>query len=839
MLSGASGLVFEVIWVRQLALWVGHGTVAVSLVVSAFLAGLVLGSWFGGRFADRGGRLVRAYAMLEGCTGVAALLVSVVLSHSAELSSWIADRGPAFASSLAARVCAGFFVVLVPTATMGATLPVLTRHLSKTRDGVGPPLATLYALNTLGAALGCALAGFALLGSLGMLRTAVIASTANLLVAAVAWSLDTTTTAPEARTAPNSSVGSNRGRGARASLTLIACATGFAAIACEVLWFRVLHAFVKSSTYAFTLLLVVYLLGLVLGGMVFARRLASHPRPWEQLSDVQSALAAMTLVSVAILGRASSIAGALSPHAASGDDDLVHLVLGAVVILVPATLMGVSFPLVASLGAREGRSVGSSVGGLSAANTLGGAMGSLVTGLLLIPMLGTLRSFSIATLLSLGASLLARRQTSGSVPLRGEAGRTARASLLIVFVLLLVPRDYLMKAVTTFPRARVLDAREGRDGTSAVLGYDRAQVCSASRNRCATRCSRDFSYQQLLFGTVSYASTIPPAKRYMRALAHLPMLVHRGARALDVTEVCFGTGTTAGAFTAHPSLASLTIVDINRDVFDFARHFSASNRNVLDDPRVRRVVEDGRHHLATASGAWDIVSLEPPPPTAEGAASLYTREFYVAARRRLRPGGVVAQWIPLDQQTEDLDRAMLAAVASEFREVEVYIPSREEGVVLASDASLVPDLAQWRARWSADVAESLADVGFSSPESLAATRVLDTEGVRAWLRGRTPMTDDLPSVEFYRAHPGAPFRVSSMLALSPRSSPVGSETTRVAMRRFEHIERLGMDAWERSIVGDLAGASSVVAEMRREDPDGVYTRYLAELEYNCLNLSDP
>jgi spermidine synthase len=839
VLSGASGLVFEVIWVRQLALWVGHGTVAVSLVVSAFLAGLVLGSWLGGRLADRGGRLVRTYAVLEACTGLTALFVSVVLSRSAMLSSWIADHGPPLASGLAVRTCVGFVVVFAPTATMGATLPVLTRHLSKTRDLVGAPLAALYALNTLGAALGCALAGFALLGSLGMLRTALIASGANFLVAAMAWSLDPMVTPPETSIDSGLHVGSSNSRSARPSLTLIACATGFSAIACEVLWFRVLHAFVKSSTYAFTLLLVTYLVGLVVGGIVYARRLAAHPRPWELLSDVQSALAAMTLVSVALLGRASSIAGALSRHAASGDDDLVHLALGAAVIFAPATLMGASFPLVASLGARDGRNVGSSVGALAAANTLGGALGSLITGLILIPTLGTLSSFSIAALLTVGSSLLARREASGSVPLRGAAGRTARLALLVVLVLALVPREYLVKAVTTFPRARVLDAREGRDGTAAVLGYDRDRVCSASRNRCATRCSRDFSYQQLLFGTVSYASTIPPAKRYMRALAHLPMLVHRGARPLDVTEVCFGTGTTAGAFTAHASLASLTIVDINRDVFDFARHFSASNHNVLDDLRVRRVVEDGRHHLATAAGAWDVVSLEPPPPTAEGAASLYTREFYVAARRRLRPGGVIAQWIPLDQQTEDLDRAMLAAVASEFREVEVYIPSREEGVVLASDASLVPDLAQWRARWSADVAESLADVGFSSPESLAATRVLDTEGVRAWLRGRAPMTDDLPSVEFYRAYPGTPFRVSSMLALPPRASIVGSDATRAALRRFERIERLGMNAWERSIAGDLAGASSIVAEMRREDPEGVYTRYLAELEYDCLNLSDP
>lgn len=839
VLSGASGLVFEVIWVRQLALWVGHGTVAVSLVVAAFLAGLVFGSVLGGRLADRGGRLVRVYAALEAFTGLAALAVSVLLSRASALSSWIADHGPTFASALPARLLVGFVVVLAPTVAMGATLPVLTRHLARSRDRVGAPLATLYALNTLGAATGCAIAGFALMGALGMLKTALVASCANLVVASLAWTLDGSVTPPESTRDDAAPEGGPETPNARATLMVIAGATGFAAIACEVLWFRVLHAFVKSSTYAFTLLLVVYLAGLVLGGFVYARRLASHARPWELLADVQSAQAAATLVSVALLGRASSIASALSRDAAAGDDDLVHLAIGAVVILGPAALMGVSFPLVASIGAREGRGVGSSVGALAAANTLGGALGSIVTGLALIPTLGTLRAFSIAASLSVLSSLLARARASGAVTLRGEQGRTARVAVAVALALVAVPGDYLVRAVTTFPRARVLAAREGRDGTAAVLGYDRATVCAASRNRCRTRCSTDFSYQQLLFGTVSYASTIPPAKRYMRALAHLPMLVHRDPRGLDVAEVCFGTGTTAGAFTAHASLRSLTIVDINRDVFGFARHFAASNHGVLDDPRVRAVVEDGRHHLATSRGAWDVVSLEPPPPTAEGAASLYTREFYVAARRRLRPGGVVAQWIPLDQQTADLDRAMLAAMRSEFREVEVYIPSREEGVVLASDAPLAPDLAQWRARWLPSVAASLADAGFSSPESLAATRVLDTAGVRAWLNGAAAMTDDLPSVEFYRTHPGAPFRVASMLSLAP-AEPVGdSPSSRALTRRYERLERTGMEAWERSITGDLAGARRLVAEMRRDDPEGGYTRYLSELEYDCLNLSDP
>lgn len=836
VLSGASGLVFEVIWVRQLAVWAGHGTVAVSLVVAAFLAGMVLGNLLGGHLADRGGRLVRVYALLEAVTGLAAFAVSALLSQAAHLSLFLADHAPALFSTLTARIVLGFVVLLVPTVAMGATLPVLARHLSRERD-VHAPLGTLYALNTLGATLGCALAGFVLLGTFGMLRTALLASGTNFLVALLAGSLDADGTPPAASPPVPHPLPERR------ALLAMAVATGFAAIACEVSWFRVLRAFVRSSTYAFTLLLVTYLLGLVLGGWLYARRMAAHPRPWSLLADVQSTLAAATLVSVAILGRTGSLTAWLTRwtgHHADTDADLIHFGVGVAVILVPATLMGLSFPLLTSMGAqRNMRGPGHGMGTLAAANTLGGALGSLVTGLVLIPWLGTQRSFASMVLVSLAVSLAARRFADGALTLRGDAGRSARVALAVSLALAMVPGDYLLRASSTFPRGRVLEIREGRDGTAAVLGYDRSTVCRASRNGCRNRCLDDFSYRQLLFGTVSYASTIPFAKRYMRALAHLPMLLHGDDRPLDVIEVCFGTGTTAGAFTAHPSLGTLTIVDINRDVFAFARYFEDSNHRVLDDARVTAVVDDGRHHLAIARRRWDVVSLEPPPPTAEGAASLYTREFYAAARRRMRPGAILAQWIPFDQQNVVLDRAMLAALLAEFAYVEVYLPSRVEGVVLASDRPITPDLNHWHSRWRAPaVRESLAEVGFASPESLAATRVLDAMGTRLWVGTSSPMVDDLPAVEFYRSWPGAAFDARTMLALRPREAPPGTLDPGLYARQ-SRVEAMGLAAWHRALAGDMVGAREIARAMRQLDTASPYTRYLEVLEYDCLGYDDP
>ncbi len=847
VLSGASGLVFEIIWVRQLGHWVGHSTVAVSLVVAAFLAGLVLGAWWGGARADRDPAPLRRYSLLELATGLGALAVSLALSQLPALLLSLSAPPPGWL-----RHALGFVLLLGPTSLMGATLPTLARHVVRDPQRAGRPFATLYAVNTLGAALGCGLGGFVLLGRYGLVRTAIAASLLNVLVAALAWALHRTTPPTAAHDAAHDTAATahtDAQPSDRARLAALAATTGFAAIACEVLWFRVLHAFVRSSTYAFTLLLVVFLLGLVAGGAVYARRLADHPRPWRLLADVQALLAAAVTASVALLGRAGSLTAWLAPRLgghADTDNDLLHALLGLVVVGLPAALMGVSFPLVAALGARSAgaapttrRGVGAAVGDLSALNTLGGALGSLAATLVLVPALGAQRSFFVAVALGLVAALVAGHRAEGATTLRGAAGQSLRAALAVLAMWAALPGTYLLQATTQFPRARVLALREGRDGTAAVLGYDRATVCRASRNGCRDRCTMDFAYQQLLFGTISYASTIPPARRYMRALAHLPML-HRAEAPSDVLEICFGTGTTAGAFLTHDTLRALTVVDINPDVFALARHFAESNLGVATHPRVRLLAEDGRHHLASTRDAYDVISLEPPPPTAEGAAALYTREFYALARRRLRAGGVLAQWIPLDQQTAALNRAMLAAVRAEFAYAALYVPARLEGVVLASDRPLDVDLAAWARRWASPaVRDNLGAVGFAEPAQLLATRMLDAEGVVRWMGDARPVTDDLPTVEFYRAWPGAPFGLDHLLpsAVDPARGLGLADAARV--RRFVGPERDLMRSWDRHLRRDLPGARQAVARARDTLGATPYTDYLTHLEYDCLNLDDP
>ncbi len=807
-LSGMCGLVYEVIWVRHLCLIVGATTVAVSLVVAAFLAGLVVGSLVLGPWVDRVRRPLRAYALLELLTGFSALAVTFALIR---LPEWMGEVGLPGGGPLPVRVSLVFALVLGPTFAMGGTLPALVRFATKDLASVGRSFGWLYSLNTLGAAIGCGVSGFFLIGALGLTGTAMVAAATNLLVAALAFILDFQVEGQAAaRVIALPAPASKSMRGLFIAFAL----SGFASIAYEVLWFRVLSSTLESSVYAFTLLLVTFLLGLVLGGVFYAARLSTHPRPLELLVSIQSLVALAALLSLAMLGQVRTLEHALPAGY------VWMFVRAGMIILVPATLIGMAFPLVAQLTTVQLERLGRNVGLLYSVNTVGGIAGSLIVGLLLIPLLGTQRTFEIVCALSMAVALLVQR-LDASVNVRARRRLWATAALLSIGLLVL-PRDYLVHAAWRFDDSKLLEVREGADGTLAVVQYDNATICGSKLYACDARCAAPFQHRQLLFGSVSYASTVMPARRYMRTLAHLPMLMHPDPK--DVLEVCFGTGTTAAAFVQHPGLKSLTVVDLNRDVLGLAPHFRDSNFDVLTDPRVHPVVDDGRHHLRADPSTYDIISFEPPPPRSAGAVNLYSREFYALVKSRLRPGGMMSQWIPLDQQSDDLAKRLIASMLEVFPNVQLWIPARAEAVLLASDGPLTVDAVQWAKRWeNPAVKQSLADVGYDTPESMLGAYLIGDVGLRRYVGNLPAVTDDRPAIEYFLSDSSPPFSIDGLLVAADRRADAQSEAHRMLL----HAHALGK--------GAEPGLAAQQVELAEEKIGaGPYTNYLKNLEYGCL-----
>jgi predicted membrane-bound spermidine synthase len=809
--TGASGLVFEILWVKQLTLVVSSTTFAVSLTVSVFLAGLMLGSELAGRLARKTARPLRAYALAELLAGALASAVTLLLPRLPEVAAALGLPG---GGPLPARAALVTLILLPPTLAMGATLPLLSRYVAADDARVGADVGTLYTLNTLGAALGCGLGGFIAVSLLGVTRASLLASAVNFAVGLIAFALSRAEHSPPA---PETSAAAPP----LGWLEGLFFASGFASIAYEVLWFRVLSTFFDATTYAFTVLLCTFLLGLVLGGALYVRRWAHHPRPLELLTGLQSGIALSSLVAFMLMGLSPGLSHAVHQLAAGGPwSFVVAMALHAVVIILPPTvLIGAVFPLVVRLGTERAADAGPRVGRLYAINTLGGIIGSFLAGFVLIPVLGTQLSYSLVCMLSMVLALYVQRRDLAA-PRRARL-QLGAVTALLAFGLWLPPRDYWTHAQVASPDAKVLSLHEGRDGTLSVLEYTKDSVCQSGLYRCDDRCPA-FAHRKLTFGAISYASTVLPARRYMRFQAHVAMLLRPAAS--DVLEVCFGTGTTAGAFVSHPQLESLTLVDLNPDVFAQAPLFNEVNHDVFSDARVHRIVDDGRHFLLSTEQQFDVVSFEPPPPRAAGVVNLYSRDFYALVKQHLKKGGVVTQWIPLDQQSSRLDRALVKAMSDVFKHVTLYVPSRLHGIAVASDEPLDEDLAAWAtAMETPTVRDSLADIGFDNPEQLHATLFARGPSLEKYVGDVGAVTDDRPSIEHFLFEWDKPFDISELIAVRESDAAPSWEG-----------EKLRAQAYQASRNHDFDEARALSLKADAELPGNSYGAFLRDIEYGCL-----
>jgi spermidine synthase len=373
-------------------------------------------------------------------------------------------------------------------------------------------------------------------------------------------------------------------------------------------------------------------------------------------------------------------------------------------------------------------------------------------------------------------------------------------------------KNYLMRALTEYEGAEVLAFRESPDATFAVLGYEP---------------ERDERYEQLVVNGTSYANNRPPGRRYMSALAHVPALLHPAPRSALI--IAIGTGTTAGALTLHPDLQTIWAVDIARDVFRFAPYFVPLNHRFTESPKVHAVVADGRHFLLSTDRRFDLLTFEPPPPIEAGVVNLYSREFYRVAKRRMNPGAVLCQWMPLDVGPERLPRMMLKTLMAEFPHVSLWIPNRMEGVAIASEEPLTIEFERLRERMAGSELQSdMSAYGLGEPEQLLAT-FLAADQTLAGLVGDVPLvTDDEPRIEYFNFYPGKLLRYDEVLKhRQPINEFLRSSPPNVA--RLRACQEVMTDVWyAHELVADeqFARARERLEHAVRLDPNNRYLSYL-------------
>jgi spermidine synthase len=818
--SGAASLTLQVIWFKQLQFVLGSTTLSVSVTIASFFFGLSIGSALGGRVADTVARPLKAYGFLELTLAFVSFAVTAFLSH---WSTWVGWLSPMLSLDSPVRlplmVILSFATLALPTILMGATLPCLVRVVARSRTELAHRIGLLYGFNTLGAAFGTLSVGFVLIGWLGVTQSSLVASVVyscvggfGLLAARREQPLPVAERKQEDR----------RGDGAKGTLLIwLFAGSGFVSIAYEVVWFRFLTNISTSSVYAFSGMLGTYLIGLVIGALICARFLAAHKdRLLRYFAVTQFGIAVAATLTLAILGKAGTIRLALQPlvsalvpaHAQMLlGDDVAFFVTCFVALLLPTTLIGISFPLASELTAVRMSALGRRIGTLYALNTIGGVLGSLTAGFVLIPYLGS--QWALAVLISINMLLFAA--IAASQPgLPTSLWRPGAIALTVVVVsFALFGPHYLERQLTAFLGAKVLDLRESKEATYTVLEYDDAAAGK---------------FQQLLVNSKSYANNRPEGRRYMAAMAHYPLLLHTGPSE-SAAVICIGTGTTVGAVTTHDELRSIYAIDLAPAVFDFARYFVPINKRFYANPKVHEIVADGRNYLLGTTNSFDVITMEPPPPTDAGIVNLYTEEFYALAKRRMRPGAVLAQWVPLDIGRGVLPKMILKAMMAQFKHVSLWLPDRMEGVAIASDEPLRIDRDVLAKRMAEPaVAADLTEIGLRSPDDLLATFVAADERLAAFLDDTPSLTDDRPRIEYFNRYPVRPIHVADLKRLREpveRYFAVGSPEDGQLDTARRVVEAI-WDEHEATATGDLAAARTALGTALKLEPDNMYLRYL-------------
>jgi spermidine synthase len=730
--SGCAALIYEVVWFQLLQLSIGSSAVSLGVLLGIFMGGMCLGSLLLPKYIHPSHHPLKVYAFLELGIGAFGLVVLFGVPLIGDAYTRIAGTGQIslFLRAVVASIC-----LIPPTLLMGATLPAIARWVETTPRGVAW-LGFFYGGNLAGAVAGSVLAGFYLLRVYDMATATFVAVALNVVVALLALVIAARTprTAPAEQLAPTAPV---MAPGARAVYVAIAL-SGLTALGAQVVWTRVLSLLFGATTYTFSLILAVFLVGLGIGsslGAGLARGAASAriALGWAQVG------LCVALAWAAYQTNASLPFWPINPSISTSTSYNFQLdvMRGFWVMLPGAILWGMSFPLALAAVASRGQDPGRLVGGVYAANTLGAIVGALLTGLVLVATVGS----QVAQQILIGLAAL-----SGLLmlmPAEGEARRPLTSTPVVVIAVALVA-GLLARVVPPLPGILVAYGRYAATwvGQNEIVYVDEGVTASVAVSRTP---SGVLNYHNA--GKVQ-ASSEPQDMRLQRMLGHITTLVPKNPS--KVLVIGCGAGVTAGAVSIDPLVKEQIIAEIEPLVPRVvSTHFAEHNFDVVRNPKVKVHLDDARHYLLTTDEKFDAITSDPLDPWVKGAATLYTREFFQVVKEHLNPGGVVTLFVQLYESNQEAVKSEVATFLEAFPNGAVFANTiNGQGYDLVLFGQLEGgkiDVDAVQARFddpaNAPIVQSLREVGIFSAIDLFGTYGGQRNDMQAWLSDAIINTD--------------------------------------------------------------------------------------------------
>ena len=729
-LSGVAALTYQVAWMKVLTVEFGTTVYAAATVLTVFMAGLGLGGWLFGRRADRSTRPLALYAVLELALAAyaAAFLLALPVVHRFYI---VIERAfePSFTWFSLLKLLVSALLLLVPTTLMGGTLPVLAAYHGGDDRTRARRLGLLYSFNTLGAMAGAAVIAFVWIVAVGVRGSILVAAAINGAIGVAALWLEARRTLSSSATAARG----NRRNGLGPSSTIktpparlrpiaifIAFVSGFVILACEVLWTRLFINFLSGNVLVFAVILIAVLAGLAAGAFVSSLVVQRLRRLAPVLGVVQLSAAALL---VAMVAEQNVIAGWIARAHGTGNPLAPFLTLFAV-LFVPCSILGVTFPVLLGWVGRDAATVGSDVGTLYAVNTLGSVLGSLVAGFVLIAAFGVNTSLLILAVLYSAASLV----LFSSLPARIAAG----AIVATLFGSLLVPglrqpRYWYNGGFTQLAQVPAENTEFLEEGVSSTVGI-----------------ARFGDLRHLTVDGVIVAETNQHDLWDLLSKAHLPMLIHPSPR--RVALVGLGAGVSLGAVEKY-DVDVLECIELSPEVVRACRRFEDVNQKALDDPRLKLVVNDGRHHLMTTEQEYDVINVDPIDPP---VCTLYSRDFFQVCHDRLADGGLMVQWVPVFRLSPDNIAVIFNAFLDVFEHTTVWYNGTAALLVGSKGRPLEIDVPRFIARARQPrFRDSAALIGDPDPWMLLSMFIGTTERFNEIAPGPIPEnSDDHPYLEY-------------------------------------------------------------------------------------------
>ena len=761
-LSGAAGLIYEVVWSRMLGLVFGNTSHAIATVASVYMLGLGAGAYLIGRISDRLKNGLLLYAILELGIGVYCYFTPALFRGVESAYVAIYPRlGESAAARAAGRLLLCFGVLTVPTLLMGGTLPALSKFFIEHAREFGARVGLLYGINTLGAVVGCAVAGFVLLPALGVEHSILLAVAINCAlgigVACIALRLrgEGEREAAAAATLPKGSILTPH----QLWLLMVAFSlSGFASLAYEVSWTRMFCLAMGSSVYAFSAILSAFLLGIGVGSLLYSwLYVPSWSEDVRWFGGMQLAMALSVILLLFPFGLLPLEFGYILDRFHENFFLVVLTQLGVTILLVviPTAIMGFCFPLVAGLAGPSLRRIGRGVGTIYGVNTIGSVCGSLVAGFLLIPSVGIETTIHIAAFVNLGLGVA----IIASHP-QARVKNCLAAGIMVVVVAVnakLVPpwQQTMLSSGVFWASAGGAASAAAAASESGMPGHELVYYKDGLNGTVSVFEARDPddptipTSRWVCINGKPEASLTKVDMYNQLFLGHGPLLLSPNPR--KVLLIGLGSGITLGAMSTHPEVQELDCAEIEEAMVEAAEFFKVENRQVLRNPKTKIILNDGRNYLLATKEVYDVIVSEPSNPWMAGIANLYSREFLGLCRKRLSSDGLMCLWFHTYRMSERDMRMIIRTFSETFPNCtmwfampsDIFLMGRKDPGQKPSLEVLTRHLAS-----SPEAVKDLASVQILQPTALGTCFLMGPEEIGRFSAGAPVHTDDHPILEF-------------------------------------------------------------------------------------------